>query len=392
MKNNNGEGSGYYDEKTNRYVFKKSFVDPVTGERKRKSFYSKKSLKEAKQKAAAYIKQRNEEAVANSDFTLSYWMNKWNQDYNSNSVKPKTYERYCMDISKYVEPYDIGNTKLRELTPEILQAHFNMLLESGGAKGVGIAPRSVNSVRRLILAALRMAHSLDLVSLGFDDKTKAVAIARPELRVLTEDEAKALIVTAKNYSIQAGCVITVALGTGMRIGEIFGLKWDSVNVENKTITVQRSVVSTNSGMILQDTVKTARSYRTINIPANVAEALRSYRKYEEALGMIKSGDDLVFTNLKGGIVDTANYTNRTFKRLLAKSNISSDVRFHDLRHTFATLLLVKGVHIKIISEMLGHSSIRITLDTYSHVVPSLQAEAISALDAMFNNDDKANEE
>lgn len=237
-----------------------------------------------------------------------------------------------------------------------------------------------------------MAYSLDLVSINFDNKTKAIAVARPDLRVLTEDEAKALIDTAKKHSIQAGCVITVALGTGMRIGEIFGLKWDSVNVENKTITVQRSVVSTNSGMILQDTVKTARSYRTINIPANVAEALRSYREYEEALGMIKSGDDLVFTNLKGGIVDTANYTNRTFKRLLAKSNISCDVRFHDLRHTFATLLLAKGVHIKVISEMLGHSSIRITLDTYSHVVPSLQAEAISALDAMFNNDDNDNKE
>lgn len=392
MKNNNGEGSGFYDEKTSRFMFKCTFVDPVTGVKIRKSFYSRKSLKEAKQKFTAYIKARNEEAIKKSDITLSDWMQQWMNKYNVGTIKKKTYDRYLMDINQYIAPYEIGSTGIKFITAEQLQEHFTMLLNKGGRDGNGIAPRSVNSVRRLILTALRVAAQVGLIAHSFDGMTKALFVPHSEMNALTEEQCNELIKIAEEDSPLSGCVINVALGTGMRIGEIFGLKWGAVDIVSNKIYVRRSLVSTNSGMVLQDTVKTKKSYRTIQIPNNVSIALRAYREYETARGIVKGNDDLVFTNGNGNCIDTANYTDRTFKRLLTKAGIDRKVRFHDLRHTFATLLLAKGVHIKVISEMLGHSSIRITLDTYSHVVPSLQAEAISALDAMFNNDDNDNKE
>lgn len=384
MKNNNGEGSGYYDKDRKRYIYKITIDNPLTGKKERKSFYSHISLKEAKIKYARYMQELEEEVLKRNDITLIDWLREWIKDFDEGAVKKKTYERYKLSIEQYVAPYDIGNISLRELKPEMLQKHFKMLMNRGGMSGKGLAPRTVNALRTLLLSALRVARDEGLTDKNFDRRTKAMVVSHHEMHILTEEEAAILITAAKELSYLAWCVIVVALGTGMRLGEIFGLHWDSVNLERKTITVRRSLVTTSSGNLLQNNVKTMRSYRTIDIPDNVVNALKEYRKLEEMLGK-KVKDVMVFTRPNGNCYDPANFSYRIFKNLVAKVGISKAVRFHDLRHTHATMLLAKGVNIKVISERLGHSSIRITLDTYSHVVPSMQDEAIKALDEIFSN-------
>lgn len=272
---------------------------------------------------------------------------------------------------------------LSELSSEQLQEHFRYLLAQGGEDKNGLAPRTVNSVRTLILAALRLANKKGLTSTGFDGETKPMAVDRTEMHTLTEKQSNDLIATAKRENFIAWCIIIIALGTGMRIGEIFGLNWDSINLNDKTLIVQRSVVSTNEGPKLQNTLKRKSSFRTIPLPSNVVDALKEFAMC--TVGSEKATTGFLFQQADGRFMDPANFSYKTFKKLLKLAGISKEVRFHDLRHTHASLLLAKGINIKVISSRLGHASIRITLDTYSHIMPNLQEDAINALDSMFAN-------
>jgi len=214
----------------------------------------------------------------------------------------------------------------------------------------------------------------------------AADIYRPaaikQLQVLGE-QVKVLLEAAIGERFAA--IYVLAIHTGLRQGELLGLKWEDVDLENGLIRVRRTLTR-YKGRVLLSEPKTKRSRRTVRLTETAVDALREHLARQmtqmEALGDLYRDQGLVFATQKGTLVNPSNLRKRSFAPLLEKAGLPS-IRFHDLRHTCATLLLASNVNPKIVSEMLGHASIAITLDTYSHVLPTMQGGATRALEDML---------
>jgi len=173
----------------------------------------------------------------------------------------------------------------------------------------------------------------------------------------------------------------VAIGTGMRLGEIFGLQWPDVDLKGRAINVRSTLIEINGKLSLAEP-KTPKSRRRVDLPRFVVDALTKHRAKSVREGFAKQ--PWVFCNSTGGPLRRTHFHVNHFKPLLVSAELPA-IRFHDLRHTSATLLLAAGVPPKVVQERLGQSQIGITLDTYSHVVPTMQLEAASRLDAMMRS-------
>ena len=200
---------------------------------------------------------------------------------------------------------------------------------------------------------------------------------------LSPTQAKTLLDTARKMDDRWSALYVLAVSTGMRQGELLGLKWDDVDLEAGVVRVRRTLTLARGGPRLTEP-KTPKSRRSIRLTTGAVDALRRYGELQHA-ERAAAGDrwngswGLVFTTRAGTPIRRDNLHAKSWKPLLRRSGLP-DIRFHDLRHTCATLLLVRGVHPKIVSEMLGHSSIAITLDVYSHVIPALGEVAASAME------------
>ena len=173
----------------------------------------------------------------------------------------------------------------------------------------------------------------------------------------------------------------LAVTTGLRQGELLGLKWDDVDLESELIRVRRTLVR-HKGRLLLGEPKTKRSRRTVRLTETATKALEEHLARQiaeiERLGDLYEDQGLVFATQRGTLVNPSNLRKRFFVPLLNKAGLPS-IRFHDLRHTCATLLLSRNVNPKVVSEILGHATVAITLDTYSHVLPNMQDGAARAL-------------
>lgn len=209
-------------------------------------------------------------------------------------------------------------------------------------------------------------------------------VSRKEMRALSPDEARRLLEVAAGTPLEA--LYAIALTTGMREGELLGLRWHEVDLNGRKLYVVGSLQNLpGEGWKIVEP-KTARSRRLVVLSELGADALRRHRAMQ-AERRLRRGDewqdnDLVFPNALGKPMNPPNLLIRSLRPLLAKANLPK-VRFHDLRHTAASLMLDQGIHPKIVSEMLGHSAVGITLDLYSHVTPSMQAQAADALDSLL---------
>ncbi|WP_196600380.1 site-specific integrase [Pectinatus frisingensis] len=183
-------------------------------------------------------------------------------------------------------------------------------------------------------------------------------------------------------------VVVLALTTGMRQGEIFGLKWENISFSKKSLYVADNMVTSAENGELLDSPKTVTSKRNILLPNRTIEILKKWQKYqgdyaEKWLGVYENTNKLVFTNSFGKMVSITNFTKRYFRKMLRAANISDDVTFHTLRHTHATQLLKHGVNIKVVSERLGHSSTSVTMNIYAHALPDMQNEAVDELNRIY---------
>jgi integrase len=207
---------------------------------------------------------------------------------------------------------------------------------------------------------------------------------RQEPKVLTPEEARRLLDAARGDRLEA--LYSVALALGLRQGEALGLKWSDIDLDAGSLRVRRaSQRIPHQGTQLVET-KTQRSRRTLFMPPIVISALRAHRA-RQAMERLAAGEhwvdlDLVFPSAKGTLADGPNITHR-FNRLLQRANLAP-MRFHDLRHACASLLLVQGVHPRVVMETLGHSQISLTMNTYSHVLPALQREAADRMEAVLS--------
>lgn len=382
MKRANGEGSITYNQKRQRFELKITFKNPNTGEAGRKLFTSKKSARDAKKKADAFLEVLITPKEINTT-TLATWLDQWLDDYVKNTVKIKTYERYSNLVKRNINPYPISQYDLPSINASQLQKHFNFLLHNGGMDKKGLAPRSINATRRLLISAFRVAVDSALIEKNPAERTKALKVDRPNIHVLSFDEGKRLISTALKRSRVAWLIVSIALGTGMRISEIFGLEWDNIDWDAKTLKINKIVVTTAKGIHIQNTAKTVTSQRTIPLPDSLIYTLKRYRLWQKIqsirFGYLYMESPWVLSNQEGIPRSPNSFSAHQYKDILRNAGISPDVRIHDLRHTHATWLLDAGVNVKVVSERLGHSNCRITLDIYAHCIKSMQDKAIEAL-------------
>ena len=388
-KRNSGEGGFFHDVKRGIWIYQLRYTD-ADGNRGRKKFAAK-TKREAMQKGKDFIDSLNRAANDDEKLTVGNWIRNWLENYAKPNVRPRTYEKYSGSLKAYILPI-FGNVLLSELTADNLQKHFNRLLETGRADGTGLSTSTVRGTRRYLSMCIDDAVKSGLISSNVVRLTKAPKLSKKEIAVLSKDEIARLIDTAKKIdhpfmSVVMLQIISLTVHTGMRQGEVFGLKWDDIDFEKSCLFIRRSLAHViGKGAIFQ-APKTKNSVRRILLMSEDVKNLRAYKKwqenYSEELGDLFAGHDLVFTSPFGEPMSPTNFSRRYFKPLLKKCDISSEFTFHGLGHTHATLLLRQGVNPKIVQERLGHSSIKVTMDTYSHVLPDMQRQAVDALQGIF---------
>lgn len=375
----NGEGTIYFNESRNRWECQ--FQCIIDGKKCRKKVTGK-TRKEAKEKADLIREKYSK--VKNETLTLSNWLKQWLEIYVKNHVSIKTAERYALAINNHIIPY-IGNEDIKLITPLTIQQYLHNLKDYGGKNNNGLSASTVNSARTILSSALKQAVGNNLISKNPVEFTKPIKKSPTKFAVLSVSECQKLTQSAYNESNKANWIaIVIALETGLRKGEIFGLCWNDISFDNKTISVNKTVITANHGIIIQPKAKTKYSLRTITISESLINKLKKYKAWQSiyllSIGAKISNTNFIITSETGYVKDPNNYTDKVFKRILKRAGLSTTIRFHDLRHTHATQLLQAGVDVKSVSERLGHSSIRITLDTYTHLLPSMKDNLITKLD------------
>jgi len=251
--------------------------------------------------------------------------------------------------------------------------------------GDGLSPTTVHHLHTVLHHALHDAMRKGILARNVTELVDAPRPAEHDMTPLTQEQAQALLRAAQGDRLEA--LYVLAITTGMRQGELLGVRWRDVDLETRQLQIRGAMQRTEQGRAIGAT-KTTNSKRRLDLAPVAVEALRQHRarQAEErlALGVAWEDHDLVFPNTSGGPMDVTNLVRRNFLPLLERASLPR-IRFHDLRHTAATLMLKANVNPKIVSEVLGHASVSITLDRYSHVLPTMQLDATSAMERMLGS-------
>ena len=367
----NGEGT-VYQRNDGRWV---ASITLENG--KRKSIYCK--TQQEAIKAARKANQQKDQGtlIVTEDQALSTFLTTWLQDTARPRLRYRTYERYRELIELHILP-TLGKTKLQKLAPQHLQKLFNQKLEEG------YAPQTVKHMHRVLHCALNDAVKWSLVARNVCDVVDAPRVPKQEMKVLTIEQAHRFLKAAQGDPLEA--LFVLALTTGMRRGELLALQWEDIDFSCELLHVRRTIACIpNQGFVTSEP-KTAKSRRAICLTDLAITVLKRHRKHQDEarqkVGNTWQDQHWVFCTEVGTPLDPTTMLRYSFWPLLERAEIPR-LRFHDLRHSSATLLLVMGVHPKVVQELLGHSNISMTLDTYSHTIPSLQADAINQLSALL---------
>lgn len=307
-----------------------------------------------------------------TDQTLSDHSANWLEAVAKGRVRQRTLQDYRDICARYVIP-KLGGIQLTKLTPATVQAHYARLSESG------LSARTVRHVHAVLNNSLESAVRWKMITQNPCSHVDLPRVARTEVRVLTAIQAQELFRATEADPLHALFVLLIS--TGMRPSEALALRWSDVDLEMGRITVQRAV-SGRAGNRHFEEPKTPRSRRTIPLPRTVTQLLVSRR--DAICGSGLTTCELVFPNGRGETLDLNNIVKRHFKPALRRAGLPDSLRLYDLRHSCATMLLQAGVNPKIVSERLGHASVTLTLDTYSHVLPDMQESAAEKLEtALF---------
>jgi integrase len=302
------------------------------------------------------------------------YLRRWLEDSVRDTVRGTTFERYEQNCRKHIIPA-LGRVKLKDLTPAHVRGLYKEKLRS-------LSPRSVRYIHVTLHKALKQAVHDGLIPRNVTEAVKPPQIHREEMRPLTPEQAKILLKSVHAEGDRLEALYVMAVTTGLRQGELLGLKWDDVDLEAGTLQVRRTLTTAKGGPVLS-APKTKGSQRSVKLSQTALSALRSHLERQlgeiDRAGSLWRENGLIFASEMGEPLDRRYVTTHLFKPLLKRAGLP-EIRFHDLRHTCATLLLSKNVNAKVVSEMLGHASIAITLDTYSHVLPNMQDSAADAME------------
>lgn len=314
--------------------------------------------------------------VAGPNQTVDKYLHRWLEDCARQSVRPRTYECYVLAAHRLV-PY-IGKTRLQALTPAHVQKAYAALLDKG------LSRRTVQLTHAVLHHALRQALQWGQIARNPTDAVSAPRPTRKEMQVLSQEQVETLFAANREDRLYA---LWVTLATaGLRIGEALGLRWSDVDFTSRQVAIQRALQHRAPTGYQFVEPKTARSRRTVVFPASTIQALQEHRRRQVAerlqVGSIWENGDLVFCNEIGQPLNASSTVTGAFQRALVRAGLPR-IRIHDMRHTAATLLLSQGCHPKYVQDLLGHSTITLTLDTYSHVVPALHGEAADKMERLF---------
>lgn len=366
----NGEGSIYLRESDKKWVA----TAHIDG--KRKSFYGDTQKEAVEKRKAALREYEKGTLVKSSKQTVREYLEYWLEEVHKPTLRISSYVKYRKLLNTYIFPV-LGHIPLQKLAAQQVQALYAKKLKEK------LAPKTVQSIHGVLHKALADAVKWELIGKNVCDIVSPPRVPKRQQKVLTKQQAHVLLDYVKEHRLEA--LLVVAVTTGIRRGELLALRWKDVNLENKSISVLRTVDYIPHYGYVETESKTEAGNRQVMLSTLAVRMLKEHRLEQEEtkarLGSAWIEKDLVFTGLHGDYLNPS-YLLRVFKKILVDAGLAH-MRFHELRHSSATILLAMNVHPKIVQERLGHSDIRMTLGTYSHVLPSIQGDATDKLDSEF---------
>ncbi len=328
-----------------------------------------KTQKELLQKLHQKIDEyKNAELTEESSMTLGEWLDKWLNDFLPGTIRQTTLDGYRRNIKNYIKP-NLGDAKLAFITTNDIQKMYNKLKKNGRIKchpdyGYELADTTVIKIHTTLHSAMEAAVKNHLIQKNPTDGTKLPKKKQPSLRILNDAEIDTLMKAIEDNEIWGDFFYT-EITTGLRRGEICGLKWTDFDEENNTLYINRTIHMQKGGKIYEGEPKTGKGKRKIILPQSTADILKKRARISEWIFPD------IYDPTKPVKPSSAYYR---MKIILKKVGLPS-IRFHDLRHTFATHALVSGVDVKTLSEILGHTRPSFTLDTYTHVTSDMKKRA-----------------
>ncbi len=320
--------------------------------------------------------------VASDKTTLAQYLEHW-LSIVEHELGAKTYGRYQSIVLLHIAPA-LGHVELRNLRPHHIETAKKQWItgERKDKKKGRLSQRTVQHIFGTLFTALNSAKRQGLLAINPCENVNPPKVERRE--ITPPNEAEVATIVQRSAGTEIGAVVVVAIGTGLRRGELLALRWGDVDLENGLLSVRRSLEYIN-GQIRFKEPKTKRSTRTVALPAFVIADLRRHRLGQAerflALGLGRPGSDTIVFDRLGKPWNPATFSSY-FYRLVVSAKLPK-ARFHDLRHSFASFALQSGTDLKTISGALGHSTISTTADIYAHVASSLQHEAATRLDSML---------
>ena len=338
-------------------------------------------------KTQAEVKAKLKQAIETSNgldaskvgmYTVGQWMDVWFEHYAKVKVRPSSHQTYRGYIENHIKP-NIGTIPLEKLTTLDLQKLYKELLTSGRIDRIeskhqpkGLSVKTVRNLHQIISSALALAKEQKLI---VSNPAEGCALPKPEhkeMKTLPAEQLQSFLQEAKESGVFE--LYYLELATGLRRGELLGLKWEDIDLERGSLRVRRQIARIN-GEVVEAPLKTKNAYRTLPLAEDTIDVLKTQRK--------KTGNSpWVFPSPVGGPISPDSVLHM-LHRVLKRAGLPR-VRFHDLRHTFATLALQNGVDVKTVSGMLGHFSAGFTLDTYAHVTTESQRQAAQTMGSLLS--------
>ena len=408
-----GDRKVIFDEKRQLYIGQLSYIDEKTGKRSRPKVYSK-SESECRKLMKAKERELEEgfRPEKGGKYPLRVWLEIWFKDFQKSQVRIKTQVRQDLAI-RQINDY-IGDIKLAKLTAEDVQQFYAYLLTSGRRqanekdedgkqkvlKPAGLSSGSVRYCHAVLHKSLKKAVQLQYIKSNVTEMVELPRLEKTQRKALNQEQWQQLLAAAKKHRLYGAILLSIS--TGLRRGELLALAWDDVDIEHNFLRVKNSLLEAHKHGVFFDEVKSKSSRRIVYFPPDVAEELKlqkeklnadkikAYKKAKEHAEKFNVEIDpstyykdsgLLFQQVNGERMDPRSFS-RTFESILKDAKLPH-FPLHSLRHTYATIMLQKGVHLKLVQESMGHSTIQQTADTYSHVIPGMAEGSAMLLDGMF---------
>jgi integrase len=373
----NGEGSVYQRNSDGRWVGQ--FTDHTIPGSKVRYVYGK-----TQQEALSRL--REEMARAESGLitdagstTLGKYLEWWLENVVKVEVAHRTYHNYHSQVRNHILPA-LGKKKLKTLKLDDLENLYRSISNSG------LSSATIRYVHSVLRRALNHAMVRGLVLRNVAEGASLPRLDRKEREILTPEEVKRFLKAASGDPLEALYVIAVTCG--LRQGELLGLRWEDVDLEAGTLKVRRQLQRSRDGSGMISIPTKNKKDRVVRLCNDAIKSLKAHKERQvEQIASAKShwrDPEVVFASTIGTPLDPSNVVDRSFKPLLTRAGLP-DIRFHDLRHACATLLLSEGVPVKVVQEILGHSSVSVTMDVYSHVLPDMQERAAAVMDGLLSD-------